>query len=116
MGFDKAAQGLLQLCRMRKFASLLRRQDIIDDHALDEELTIRALDQVATQLKSNRLAEVLVLGDRIDLFLAKCAERKAILERQHGHPSRGGDTLDPLESGTGLATIRIDAAVAQACR
>jgi hypothetical protein len=99
MGFDEAAQGLLQLCRMGKIASLLRRHDIVDDHALDQELTVRALDEAAAQLESHRLAEVLVLGDRIDLFLAKCAERKAILERQHGHLSRGGDALDSAISG-----------------
>jgi hypothetical protein len=118
MRFDEVAQGLLQLCRMRKIASFLRRQDIIDDHALDQELTVRALDKVAAQLERNRLAEVLVLGDRIDLFLAKCAERKAILERQHDHLSRAGDALDPatLESGAAIAMIWINAAVAQTFR
>ena len=45
--------------------------NVIDDHALDEQLTVRPVDQVAAELDRNRLRNLLVLRDRIDLLLGQ---------------------------------------------
>jgi hypothetical protein len=61
MRFDGASQGLLQVRGPGQVAPLTCRHDIVDDHALDQQLTIRALDQVLAQLDRHRLRQLLVL-------------------------------------------------------
>ena len=67
--------------------------NVIDDHALDDQLTVRLVDQVAAELDRNHLRNLLVLRDRIDLVLGQLTQRQAIFKRRDDASDATPDVL-----------------------
>ena len=78
---------------------------VVDDHALNEHLTLGAVDKVAAELDRHRLLNLLVFRNRIDLVLGQLAQGQAVFERQHGKPHNSSDLWMQLGAAQPKSTV-----------
>ena len=83
MSRDELHQGLLQSSGVSDVATGVGGLDVLDDHAPDQHLPVRLVNQVAAELDRHGLRQMLMLGDGVDLLLRQLTESQAVLERQH---------------------------------
>jgi hypothetical protein len=81
MLLDKVSERLLEFRCAGEIASFLRPQNVVDDHPLDQQLTVGAMNDAAAELDREHRWQMLVLGDRQDLVLRQIAKGEAILKR-----------------------------------
>jgi hypothetical protein len=53
-----------------------------------QQLAVGPAQQEVAQLQRDDLRQMLVLGDRADLFFRELTQPKSVLERQHGRPPK----------------------------
>ncbi len=78
-------------------------RDVVAHHHVNCPSSVGAMHEVAPELGGDHFRQVLVLGDRVDLFKCKVAERDTVFQRQHGEtllkPMRSNhDGSDPGQS------------------
>ncbi len=73
MRFDVMTQDTDQQTHSVKVATGARVTDIVDDHASDQDLAVRRMDEIVAEFSGNNIWQMLVLRNRIDFFLGELA-------------------------------------------
>ncbi len=80
---QEVVQDVQEGADVSRISSGLRSPYVFNDHVADPDMSARVVIQILCQAAGNGLGQVLVFGNREDLFLGQAAECNAVFKADH---------------------------------